>query len=161
MNQLPYCVQYIQALGPTFVAIVAAGIAGYIAWRQWRTAHDKLTFDLYEKRFEIYQAVKLFTDLADMLSGQVNNKEIGALYKGIRGAEFLFGGKTRKLVRDITELAMKAYIARAKLASEIDKLLPEEQKLVNYLSELSDPIEDMFRPYLDLSKTGLKSYWPS
>jgi hypothetical protein len=48
---LPSCVQYIQALGPTFVAVVAAGIAGYIAWRQWRTAHDKLTFDLYEKRF--------------------------------------------------------------------------------------------------------------
>jgi hypothetical protein len=41
-------VQYIQALGPTVVAVVAAGIAGYIAWRQWRTAHDKLSFDLFE-----------------------------------------------------------------------------------------------------------------
>jgi hypothetical protein len=90
-----------------------------------------------------------------MLSGNVNNEEIGALHDGIRGAEFLFGGKTRKLVKDISELAQKAYFASNR-ASQTDKLRPEEQKLVDYLSELSDPVEDIFRPYLDLSKAGLK-----
>jgi hypothetical protein len=51
MNQLPRWMEYVQALAPTVVAIIAALIASYIAWRQWRTAHDKLSFDLYEKPF--------------------------------------------------------------------------------------------------------------
>jgi hypothetical protein len=28
------------------------------------------------------------------------------------------------------------------------------------LNFFCDALEDMFRPYLDLSKAGLKSYWP-
>jgi hypothetical protein len=60
MSELPYCVQLVQALGPTVVAVIAAFIAGYIAWRQWRTAHDKLSLDLFEKRFAVYEATKNF-----------------------------------------------------------------------------------------------------
>jgi hypothetical protein len=160
MSQLPSWLQYIQALAPTVVAVIAAGIAGYIAWRQWRTANYRLSFDLHEKRFRVYEAVKVFTDYA-IVQERVTRKDIDALYNGIHGAEFLFGGETRKLVNNIAQLAAPAYIARTNPASQTDKLLPEEQKLVDYLSGLDKTVEDIFRPYLDLSKAGLQSYWPS
>ncbi len=32
-----------------------AGIVGYIAWQQWRTAQKKLKADLFDRRFSAYQ----------------------------------------------------------------------------------------------------------
>jgi hypothetical protein len=45
MSQLPYWVQYVQALAPAIVAVIAALIAGYIAWRQYETARYRLCLD--------------------------------------------------------------------------------------------------------------------
>src|SRR6516165_2867269 len=87
MNELPYWVQYVQALGPTVVAVIAALIAGYIAWRQWRTAHgqwrtahDKLSFDLYEKRFAVYEATESFLTTA-IVVGRITEEDCKALFK--------------------------------------------------------------------------------
>jgi hypothetical protein len=146
MNQLPICLQYIQALGLTVVAIIAAGIAGYIAWRQWRTAHYRLSFDLYEKRFKVYEAINLFITRATAQERYLTHIDIEALHNGIRGGEFLFGGDARKLVNDIAKMAVDPAMAR-----QTDKLSPE---VTEYLSKQS--LEDIFRPYLDLSKAGLK-----
>jgi hypothetical protein len=104
---LPSCVQYIQALGPTFVAVVAAGIAGYIAWRQWRTAHDKLTFDLYDRRFKVYEATRFFLFTA-ITQGQVNGDDYRAFLNGLRGAEFLFNKETVGRLVNIRDKAWKA-----------------------------------------------------
>jgi hypothetical protein len=160
MTELPYWMQSIQALGPTVVAIVAAFIAGYIAWRQWRTAHDRLSFDLYEKRFAVYEAVKNIINTA-YLHGGVTQGDLDAFYEGIRGAEFLFDGRTKNFVTNIRQMAWKASSARARRQrSETDKLIDEEQDILNFLSGQAEGLEDMFRPYLDLSKAGLTGYWP-
>jgi hypothetical protein len=158
MNQLPPWIQSVQALGPTVVAVIAAGIAGYIAWRQWRTAHYRLTFDLFEKRFAVYEAVKNLINTAG--SRRVIQKDLDAFYEGIRGAEFLFGGETRAFVKKIGDMAWKAQIVRARQQSadprQIDKLTDEEENILNFLSVQSEAIEDVFKPYLDLSTAGLR-----
>jgi hypothetical protein len=56
-TQLPYCIQVIQALGPSFVAIVAAGIGGLIAYRQWRTVQAKLKLDLFNERYKVFEVI--------------------------------------------------------------------------------------------------------
>jgi hypothetical protein len=33
--------------------VVIGGIAGYIAWRQYKVAHAKLKLDLFDRRFVI------------------------------------------------------------------------------------------------------------
>lgn len=38
--------------------VLIAGAIACIAWRQHKTAHDKLRLDLYEKRFQIYSKLK-------------------------------------------------------------------------------------------------------
>jgi len=68
VSQLPYWVQYVQALAPAVVAIIAALIAGYIAWRQYKTAHYRLCLDMFEKRFAVYKATQ---DLLTIALGRV------------------------------------------------------------------------------------------
>ena len=50
---LPYWVHVIQAVGPSFVAVIAAVIAGLIAFRQWQTARTRIKLDLFNERFEL------------------------------------------------------------------------------------------------------------
>jgi hypothetical protein len=163
MNQLPNWLQYIQAFGPTVVAVIAALFALYIGVMQWRTAHHRLSFDLYEKRFAVYEAVKNLINTAG--GSSVIQKDLDVFYEGIRGAEFLFGGETRDFVMKIGDMAWRATTARARrLRSahhpQTDQLIDEEENILNFLSGQTEAIEDGFKPYLDLSKAGLKSYWP-
>jgi hypothetical protein len=73
MDRLPWWEQHVQLLGPTVVAVIAALFALYIGLRQWKTAHDRLAFDLYEKRFAVYEAVKNLINTAG--GGSVTNWE--------------------------------------------------------------------------------------
>jgi hypothetical protein len=77
-SELPYCVQLIQALGPTLSLSLRP--------RQWRTAHDKLSLDLFEKRFAVYEATKNFLITA-INQGQVTGDDYRVLYNGLRGAD--------------------------------------------------------------------------
>jgi hypothetical protein len=149
MSQLPPCIQYIQALGPTVVAVVAAGIAGYIAWRQWSTAHDKLSFDLYEKRFKIYEAAVGFLATAAQWP-KVTEQDCKALFTGIRGAEFLFDKQIKGDLENIRNQAWAAFQNQSQFTDE----------QVNVFSKQAEALRDKFRPYLDLSKAGLKRRWP-
>jgi hypothetical protein len=116
MNQLPYCVQYIRALGPTF-AVVAAGIAGYIAWRQWRTAHDKLSFDLFERRFKVYEAAQSFFAAATY-GRKVTEQDRQTLFRGIRGHEFLFNTEISSDLQNIRDQAQTAFQAQWQFTDE-------------------------------------------
>jgi hypothetical protein len=52
--QIPIWVEYVRALGTPVIALLAAVIAGVIAYRQSVTARNKLKLDLFDKRMEIY-----------------------------------------------------------------------------------------------------------
>ncbi len=42
---------------PTFII---GCIAAYIAYQQWKISHKKLKYDLFERRFKIFEATKMF-----------------------------------------------------------------------------------------------------
>jgi hypothetical protein len=158
-NQLPLWFLYIQALGPAIVAIIAALIAGYIALRQWWTAHDRLRLDMYDKRFAVYEATKTLINAA-AVQGQAMQDDLNHFYDGIRGAEFLFDGDTRDFVMKIGDMAMRARMIRARLDRQpdhpqADKLIDQEEDILDFLRERDAHLEKLFGRYLDLSKVGL------
>jgi len=170
MNQLPTCIQYIQALGPTLVAVVVGCVAGYIAWRQWRTAHDRLRFDLYEKRFAVYETVKKLSDEATMHvdpkaihGSHVSPKDLHEFFNAIRGSEFLFDGDARKFLVNIQDMNWEATntLARLGRSPKHDRVTVETEieqlRIVRFLADHNKVLEDLFRPYIDLSKVGLTS----
>jgi hypothetical protein len=168
MSQLPSCIQYIQALGPTFVAVVVGCVAGYVAWRQWRTAHDRLKFDLYEKRFAVYETVKKLSDVATMHvdpkaihGSHVSPEDLHEFFNAIRGSQFLFGGDARKFLVDIQDMYWEATntLARLGRSPRHDPVGTEWEQLeiVKFLADHNKALEDLFKPYIDLSKVGLTS----
>ena len=84
---------------PSWVTTLSAlltptiGIAvAYIAWRQWRTAHDKLKLDLFDRRIAIHGAVKnLLSSL--MTHGKVGDDQLAHFLKGTRQARWLLNSE--------------------------------------------------------------------
>jgi hypothetical protein len=158
-SQLPIWVQYLQALGPVFVALAVGGLAWLVAWRQWRTANYRLCFDLFEKRYAIYVATKSLVQKV-AVHGQISFGDLGEYQRTIEGAEFLFDGETRSYFKSIIDLCFKAQMARRKQDRKIDqqtleKLVDEEEEIWTWLQTQGPHLENMMRRYLDLSKVGV------
>lgn len=58
----PHWTEYVARVSVPVVALIAAVAAGYIGWRQWGTARDKLKMDLFDRRFDVYSAVTSYLD---------------------------------------------------------------------------------------------------
>ena len=156
---LPEWMQYVQALGPMVVAVVVGLFAGYIAWRQWETAKHRLRFDLYEKRFAVYSAIKELLNKV-VLHGQMTINDIGDFHQNIRGAEFLFDADTRDFVMRLGTMALRASIRRSQLDRQpdhprADQLIEEEEEILDFLRIQDQHLERLFGRYLDLSKIGI------
>jgi hypothetical protein len=102
MLQLPYWLQIIQALGPSIAAIVVGSIAGYVAYRQWRTASNRLRFDLFEKRYAMYEKLQDVVGTV-LANGTVEYNELGTFYRATRGVEFLFGPEIERYLAEIRD----------------------------------------------------------
>ena len=157
--QLPYFVQIVQALGPTAVAIAVGSLAGYIAWRQWKTAQHRLRLDMFDRRFAIYEATKLLFGKVP-LHGQITSDDLREFYRSMKGAEFLFDGETREYFKRIGELCWQAQMARHRQGRlnegvALDKLIDEEDKILTFLQYEGPNLEKIVSRYLDLSKAGL------
>jgi hypothetical protein len=144
--------KYIQALGPSLVALAVA----VIAYRQWATARDKLRLDLFEKRFSIY--VLLLAAMAAALSQSPDREEIFSRLVELRGENrFIFGTDVSKLIAEaIDEIAhlISSHDAIKKLGEDE---YPEENKKVdrttreNIQTRLFDrqkEVFDVFKPYM-------------
>ncbi|MCB4770946.1 hypothetical protein LGR54_20250 [Ancylobacter sp. Lp-2] len=96
---LPYWLEVVKASGPTIVALVIGGIATMIAYRQWRTAKDKLRLDLFERRLAVYDLIERYRARV-LQNGSADTEDIRSLHEMASRSEFLFG-------RDVTEFIEK------------------------------------------------------
>jgi hypothetical protein len=111
---LPHWVSYVQALGPTIVAVAAAFFAGTIGYRQWRTAQNKLKLDLFERRQKIFGSAMWFLDA--MLEERIDSDVWESYQETISSAQWLFPqevidylSKLAALSGDITQGAAQGH----------------------------------------------------
>jgi hypothetical protein len=129
------CVDLLIAITPMLTAIFIA----YIAWRQWSTAREKLRFDLYARRFQIYDMTIAFYNA---LSGDVNVDEfIDARRKflmAVRESQFLFSPDSG-IYETLLDLREKAFSIhgfkanRESLQSEPTLFIQLHKKMINEL----------------------------
>jgi hypothetical protein len=142
-SSLPEWERHLQALGPTFVAIVVGLLAAYIAWRQWRTADHRLRFDLFERRFAIYQAVMvLLSRIA--LHGHLLGKDVDEFQRDVHGVEFMFKPDVRDFVKLVGEKAWNAATRKTQLdlspdRADADRLASEENEALDWLTRCLVP----------------------
>ena len=86
--------------------VVLVLIGTWIAWQQHATARDQLRFELFEKRFAVFQALMEFMTTISLKKGMADED----LYRYLARAqarEFLFGSDVANYLDDIKEKAKR------------------------------------------------------
>jgi hypothetical protein len=154
--------QLIRELGPIVVALIAAFIASIIQYRQWKTADmqreiakNKISLDLYDRRFAVYVATREF--LASVIGpADLNHNDHRKYVREIWHARFLFDAE---FVRYLDGLRMTAVsIGTYKATYEENLKNPDRGKLIDQnqsdLTRIHDEMQNLeirFLPYLDFS----------
>jgi hypothetical protein len=116
--QLPLWVEYAKALGAPIVALVAALIAGSIAYRQWRTARNKLKLDLFEKRLQVYEAAVEVINLMTRPYAP-DREELDKQVAKFVSARWLFGKDVAAHLHGLEQHANLALAAKLHVKSEM------------------------------------------
>lgn len=130
-TDLPNSINAIAALGPLFAAsatlVVGIMVAG-IAYRQWRTANDKMVLDLFDRRLDVYSKLDKFAD--HLLAEKAPTRDImkEAVDTFLR-TKFLFGPEVFDRIR-IFKQALEKY-----------KTIPPETKLYDSEIEIKKAME--------------------
>jgi hypothetical protein len=96
----PHWTTYVQALGTPIVAVIAAGFAGMIAYRQWRTARDKLKLDLFGRRHAVYAAlVAYFQEVTSVT--RPSSGDLPQMKPEIDSGQWLFGPDVADFLRKV------------------------------------------------------------
>ncbi len=156
---LPDWLLYVQALGPTLIALAVA----YVAFRQWRTAeasrkiaNDKLVLDLFDRRFAWYSAVKehLFKPLNPDSQSSADNA-FTAFYRLLEEAHFLFGPEVQERLRPISESAMELSMIGHTLGRDQNRESKRQQELRRYTplaSALREDLPSLLAPYMKMDQ---------
>ncbi|MGJ7573263.1 hypothetical protein ACSFBX_22250 [Variovorax sp. RB2P76] len=100
--QLPPAAQthwtaYATAVATPAVAVVAAIIAGTIAYRNWRTAQNKLKLDLFDRRMKVYENIR-DTLRNVMLNEELTTQTFVECVDTIHEAEWLFNSEIHRFL---------------------------------------------------------------
>ncbi|TAX09315.1 hypothetical protein [Rhizobium leguminosarum] len=126
---MPIWIQVLQALLTPAIAI-AVGVIGFL---QWRTAHQKVVLDLFERRAQLFEDVlSAVENYFDRYDQQVGSETIVRLYRTQTKAQFLFGPE----IVDLIEAIRSDVIRHNSLSRRNDKLQSGSIELREY-AELS------------------------
>ena len=133
---------------------VIAALGVYIAYQQWKTNHNKLRVDLFERRYDVF--LKFASFIANILSnGGVRNNEHHQFIKDTKGSRFIFGIETHNYSEEIFKKAGRLSTLDKLLENERDEgkrgtILEEHQKIEEWFQSELNGIEARFEKYLTL-----------
>lgn len=147
----PHWTAYLSALLAPTVAVLGS----VIAFRQWRTAQNKLKLDLFDRRFAVYRAAT--TLLASIMgSGKATDDKLFEFLSATRDAKWLLSAEVAEYLEK--ELYHKAVDLQC-LATELQDMPRGEERSANVQkqSEIKkwflrqyEVLDGKFSPYLTL-----------
>ncbi|MBR1279865.1 hypothetical protein [Bradyrhizobium sp. AUGA SZCCT0283] len=153
MYTLPWWMLWLQAIGVFALSLVGA----WIAFKQVRIAAAKLNFDLYGKRFAIYEAARTYIGQFET-EGQASLKEVVALRIASAESVFLFDASVKAYLDSLGTLGVRHEALRKKLdwpalddsarGATADELADIENKMTTENARLIAT----FKPYLSLTR---------
>lgn len=153
MTQLPLWLQVMQALLTPAIALAV----GVIAFMQWRTAHQKVVLDLFERRMSVYLKLKqsMFSINA---SGKVSEDSERLLLDVQNEAKFLFGSDISEYLEELWLIFIQA---REYEGSPPSKSIAQRRKLMEAVSDFYRGGPDRFAPYMrmDQRRVGTPGEW--
>jgi hypothetical protein len=151
MYYLPWWMQWAQAIA----LIVISCLGSWIAYKQARIAAAKLNFDLYQKRFDVFEGARRLVTVT-MQEGKVEVKEVLAFNLRVIDAQFLFESDVEQYLDKLRKQATAFYAKQQQLTAMADgdsrrnQLIDDIYSLEVSFSKESERMVDVFKPYLKL-----------
>lgn len=133
-----------------------AGIVGYIAWQQWRTAQKKLKADLFDRRFSAHR--ELATSVAQLLESEPQDvfDHVERITRSRYQFGWLFGADIQRLVGQDLTTAVQEFARTSILLLDEDQMearLELQMKLMTQRRTVSRTLNGItvaMKPYLQL-----------
>jgi hypothetical protein len=151
MSAVPLWVQYAQAAALVALAIIGA----LIAFRQWRTAHNALRLNLFDRRFEVY--VDALTFIGNVLQrGYPENEDYPILLRARDKAQFLFGPEVVECLKNVNDTAVTLRASHHKHRSAVGEArqvaAEDNHALFLKFTQFDANLTRLMRPYLRFSQ---------
>lgn len=160
MNQIPLWVQVFTAL---LTPTIAIGVAA-IGWLQWRTAHQRVLLDLFERRMAVYDAAaEAIRPITVHGSVRAQNSDF-ELLKVMRQAEMLFGKDVNDYLRELRKAALRMGLAEAMMEDKTEGKERADWIRSKYdefakVTEFYEIFPRLCRPYLLMDQKAVRSPW--
>lgn len=137
---------------------VIGAIAIYIAHSQWRTAHQKVVLDLFDRRMKVYDAIQSIVIKINN-TGEIQPDEINDVRHAINSAGFLFGDEVTEYLRGLFSVMidflpkagarnMYDLKSREELDADAEKMRDSKKKVVAFHKEF----RPLCMPYMKLDQ---------
>ncbi|TAV48430.1 hypothetical protein ELI02_29985 (plasmid) [Rhizobium leguminosarum] len=108
--------------GQLITTMVIGVIAALIAWRQWRTARDKIKLDLFDRRFAVFMDVRKLcseaTQVREFSDPSLRNELVAR-------SRFLFGPEIHAQISKLYDLCVRVEMNDHAARDEIDSLFKQ------------------------------------
>lgn len=149
---MPLWFQITQSL----LTLLLAGSVGYLAFRHWRTSHERAVLDLFEKRWETYVALQAV--ISDVLQTGTSPANVSfSFLSAINKAEFLFGAEVNVYLRQVYKLLIDLDFANTRIedtgpgqgrAGHVQK----RYDILMALSKFYVTINPLVKPYMNMTQ---------
>ena len=129
---------------------IISGLVLIVAFMQWRTAHQKVLLDLFERRLKVYDSVAQAVDMFS--AGGPLNISVEAhtkLQVARLEARFLFGDEVLHHIQALID-DMSGVIVRVHRIDSQTAAWPEREKLIDEVMSISDRIDAWRAPFTRL-----------
>lgn len=142
-----------QILSALLVPAIAIGVGG-IAFLQWRTNHNRLKLELFDRRLTYYESARRFISLV-LLHGAVGDTELTDFRRSQDGCIFLFNKEVADYLEEIFEMAqkMRRYTRQYEnlpAGDERSRLVDLEDECFGWITEQFEPLQKKFKPFLKI-----------
>ena len=146
---------WVESLSALLVPLIAC-MTLLIAYRQWRTAQNKLKLDLFDKRLAVYEGVTSFVARI-LISGKVSDDELGRFLSITKNAKWLFSDEVANYLH--SEIYKKAkeiqkYEAELKgvpVSGRRTALKQEQDDAKTWIGDQFSVIDQRFKKYMKIS----------
>jgi len=146
------------------IAAITAGFVALVGYLQWRTAQNKAVLDLFERRREIYNAVrKAVAQIVTNSTGFDQSKEIEFI-DAMERAYFFFGDDVQMYLKGLWDDINNVCFADRELSIITD---PEQRKRTwdkrvdafKHIQQFYTVGQPLFARYMRFTQTVPRSWW--
>jgi len=150
-------------LQPWTVAVIA-GLGLLIAYFQWRTAHQRIVLDLFDRRLRVFETAAEACG-SIISSGKASMEALRKLHQAKSNARFLFRDDVNSYLKDrIADCAFLLShddeVINSREGDARDKLIDRKYSALTKISEYQNEAPPIFAPYMRLHQKMQNPWLP-